>query len=92
MKNKQKVVPKFKNEDQERQFWSDNDLSDYLDQFKPVNIDLSELKPSTKSITVRLPESLLSSLKKIAHQKDVPYQSLLKVYLADRIKKEITLS
>jgi len=90
MKNNQKIIPKFKNEDQERQFWSKNDLSDYLHQFKPINIDLSELKPSTKSITIRLPESLLSSLKKLAHQKDVPYQSLLKVYLSDRVKQETT--
>jgi len=88
MKTK-KQIPVFKNEDQERQFWAKHDISDYIDQLQPVDIDLSQLKPSTKPITVRLPELLLHNLKKIAHKNDVPYQSLLKIYLSDRIKQEL---
>jgi len=82
-------IPKFKNEDEEREFWATHDLTDYLDYFQPVELDLSELKPSTKSVTIRLPESLLATLKNLAHQRDVPYQSLMKIFLAERIEKEL---
>lgn len=87
-KQKLKTIPKFKDEDEEREFWATHDLTDYLHLFKPVELDLSELKPSTKSITIRLPESLLSALKQIANKRDVPYQSLMKIFLAERVKKE----
>ena len=83
-----KFIPKFKTEDEERSFWATHDLTDYLHQFKPVKLDLSALKPSTKPVTVRLPESLLENLKIIANKHDVPYQSLMKVYLAERVKQE----
>lgn len=83
-----KAMPKFKNEDEEREFWATHDLTDYLDQFEPIELDLSELRPSTKSITIRLPESLLAALKTLAHKRDVPYQSLMKIFLAERVKKE----
>ena len=83
-----KSIPKFKTEDEEREFWATYDLTDYLHQFKSVKLDLSALKPSTKPITVRLPESLLEDLKIIANKHDVPYQSLMKVYLADRVRQE----
>ncbi|MBM3209616.1 hypothetical protein FJZ40_05020 [Candidatus Shapirobacteria bacterium] len=82
-------IPKFKNEDEEQEFWATHDLTDYLDYFQPVELDLSELKPSTKSVTIRLPESLLATLKNLAHQRDVPYQSLMKIFLAERIEKEL---
>lgn len=85
---KQNRIPKFKNEDEERKFWATHDFTDYIDQFKPVRLDLSELKPSTKPITIRLPESLLESLKNLAHKRDVPYQSLMKIFLAERVKRE----
>jgi len=85
---KEKLVPKFKTEAEERKFWASHDLADYLDQFQRVDLDLSELKPSTKPITIRLPVSLLSTLKTLAHKRDVPYQSLLKVFLAERVEKE----
>jgi len=74
--------------DLERKFWETHDFTDYLESFQPVNLDLSELRPSTKSVTIRLPESLLSALKKLAHEKDIPYQSLMKIVLAERVKKE----
>ena len=83
-----KSIPKFKNEDEERDFWASHDATDYFDHFKPVKLDLSKLKPSTKPITIRLPESLLASLKTLANKRDVPYQSLMKVFLAERVKKE----
>ena len=85
---KGKTLPKFKNEEEEREFWANHNLTDYLDNFKEVKLDFSELRPSTKSITIRLPESLLSAIKNLAHQKDVPYQSLMKILLAEKIKEE----
>lgn len=88
-KNKQPPsIPQFKSEDEERNFWATHDLTDYIDQFRPVELDLSALKPSTKSITIRLPESLLAALKTLANKRDVPYQSLMKILLAERIKEE----
>ncbi len=85
---KGKKLPKFKNEEEEQEFWATHNLTDYLDNFKEVKLDFSEIRPSTKSITIRLPESLLSALKNLAHQKDVPYQSLMKILLAEKIKEE----
>jgi predicted DNA binding CopG/RHH family protein len=91
MKNKRiKPMPKFNNEDEERKFWDTHDLTDYFDHFQPINLDLSSLKPSTKPITIRLPESLIGSLKTIANKKDVPYQSLMKMFLSERIEKELS--
>lgn len=86
--NKIKPIPKFKNEDEERTFWATHDTTDYFDTSKPIKLDLSELKPSTRPVTIRLPDFLLSDLKILAHKKDVPYQSLMKVFLAERVKKE----
>lgn len=93
MKKNKKIltIPKFKNEDEERDFWSTHDATDYFDMNHRVVFDLSELKPSTRPITVRLPESLLSDLKILANKKDVPYQSLMKVYLSERVEKEFTI-
>jgi uncharacterized DUF497 family protein len=86
---KLKSIPKFKNEDEEREFWATHDLTEFLHQFRPIELDLSELRPSTKSVTIRLPESLLATLKNLAHKRDVPYQSLMKIFLAERVKKEL---
>lgn len=88
MNQKIKPIPKFKNEDEERNFWATHDTTEYFDTNRPIALDLSELKPSTRSVTVRLPESLLLALKSLANKKDVPYQSLMKVFLAERIKEE----
>lgn len=84
-----KYVPKFKNEDEERRFWATHDLTDYLHQFKRVELDLSHLRPSTKSVTIRLPAMLLEDLRILANKKDVPYQSLLKVFLAEKVREEM---
>ena len=87
MKKKLKVIPNFKNEDQERNFWASHDTTEYFDTDKPIELDLSRLKPSTESISLRLPAYLLARIKQIANFKDVPYQSLIKVFLADRVKQ-----
>jgi len=87
-KSKINPIPQFKNEDEERKFWAVHDMADYVDQLKPVEFDLSELRPSTKPVTIRLTESLLAALKNMAHKKDVPYQSLMKIFLTERVEKE----
>ena len=94
MKKHKKIdpIPRFKSEDEEREFWATHDSTDYLDQFKPVKFDLSELKPSTESISLRLPSFLLERIKQIANFKDVPYQSLMKIFLAEKVKEELKSS
>ncbi|HMO41679.1 MAG TPA: BrnA antitoxin family protein [Kiritimatiellia bacterium] len=84
-----KQIPKFKNEDEEREFWSKADSTDYVDWSKGKRVVFPNLKPSVKTISLRLPESLLEELKMLANKKDVPYQSLLKVYLAEKVGEEL---
>lgn len=81
-------IPKFKNEDAERDFWAIHDATDYFDMDHPVKLDLSELKPSASPVTVRLPISMLDDLKMLANRRDVPYQSLMKVLLAQKLAEE----
>lgn len=83
-----KKIPRFKNEDEERDFWATHSVTDYFDTFRPIKIDLSRLKPSTQSITIRLPLSLVEDLKMLANRHDVPYQSLMKILLARQIAQE----
>ena len=83
-----KKIPKFESEDQERDFWSNRDSTEYIDWGKAKRLSFPNLKPSTRTISVRLPESMLDDLKMLANKKDIPYQSLLKVFLAERIKEE----
>jgi len=85
---KKLVLPKFKNEDEERNFWSKNDSTEYLDWNESETVEFNRLKPSVHSISLRLPDSLLGKLKILANKKDVPYQTLLKIYLSDRVSKE----
>lgn len=84
-----KLIPRFKNEDAERDFWATHDLTDYIDNFKRVNLDLSNLKPSTESISLRLPSFLLARIKELANKKDVPYQSLMKIFLSEKVSQEL---
>ena len=84
-----KRIPKFKNEDEERDFWAIHDSTDYIDWSKSRKVVLSKMKPSIKTISLRLPESMLEELKLLANKRDVPYQSLLKIYLAERIEEEL---
>ena len=83
-------IPKYKSEDQERAFWANHDSSEYIDWSKGKRAVFPNLKPSTKTISLRLPESMLEELKLLANKRDVPYQSLLKMFLAERIEHEIT--
>ena len=84
-------VPKFENEGEEREFWDARDSTDYIDWTKSKRVILPNLKPSTKTISLRLPESMLDELKLLANKRDVPYQSLLKIFLAERISQELSL-
>ena len=84
-----KKVPKFKNEDEERKFWATHDSTAYVDWRKAKREVLPELKPSIKTISLRLPESMFEELKLLANKRDVPYQSLLKVFLGERIREEL---
>ena len=89
MKKKFKRVPKFKNEDEERNFWATADSSEYFDWSKAERVIFPNLKPSTETISLRLPQYLLARIKQIANFKDVPYQSLMKIFLAERVDKEL---
>ena len=84
---KQKL--KFKNEDLERNFWSKHDSTDYIDWKKGKRAIFPKLKPSVKTISIRLPEIMLEELKLLANKRDVPYQSLLKIFLAEKIESEL---
>jgi predicted DNA binding CopG/RHH family protein len=85
-----KQIPKFKNEDEEREFWATHDSTDYVNWDKAEKITFSNLKPSVKKISLRLPETMIEELKLLANKRDVPYQSLLKIFLAERIEKELS--
>jgi predicted DNA binding CopG/RHH family protein len=84
-----KQIPEFESEEQEREFWADHDSSDYIDWSQARQITFPSLKPSTTTISLRLPVSMLQELKLLANKRDVPYQSLLKIFLAERIEQEL---
>ena len=90
VKNKKiKRIPKFKTEDQEREFWVTHDATEYFDMSKSIrNPIFANLKPSSQSISLRLPKFLLESIKQMANKRDVPYQYLMKMFLADRVERE----
>lgn len=90
--NKIKPIPRFKNEDEERDFWATHDSTDYFDMKNEVFFDLSDLKPTAKPVTIRIPNTLMYDLKMIANKKDVPYQSLMKIMLAEAVKREYSSS
>ena len=84
-----KQIPEFKNEDEEREFWATHDSTEYINWNQAKKVTFSNLKPSVKKISLRLPETMLAELKLLANKRDVPYQSLLKIFLAERIEKEL---
>jgi predicted DNA binding CopG/RHH family protein len=86
---KMKRIPRFKTEEEEREFWRTHDSSEYLAWKDATEITLAKLKPSTKTISLRLPESMIEELKILANKQDIPYQSLLKVFLAERLDEEL---
>lgn len=89
MVKKTKKIPRHKSEDQEREFWSKSDSTDYIDWSEASPLVLPNLKPSLKTISLRLPEHMLAELKVLANKRDVPYQSLLKLFLAERLEEEL---
>ena len=86
-----KIIPRFNSEDEERAFWAKHDSSEYFDWKKARKVLFPNLKPSTKTISLRLPESMIEELKVLANKRDVPYQSLLKLFLAERIEQEFDI-
>jgi predicted DNA binding CopG/RHH family protein len=88
MKRMDTKIPKFKNEDNERKFWATHSPLDYFDSSTARRVLFPNLKPSLKSISIRLPADMLAELKVLANKKDVPYQSLAKIYLARQIALE----
>ncbi len=84
-----KPLPEFVSEDDEREFWASHDSTDYLDWDQAERIILPKLKPSTKTISLRMPESMLDQIRILANKRDIPYQSLIKVYLQERIDDEL---
>lgn len=88
MKTTKKELPDFQNEQEERDFWADHDSVDYLDWDDGQTARFPKLKPTTKSISIRLPQALIEDLKILANKRDIPYQSLLKVFLTEKVDDE----
>jgi predicted DNA binding CopG/RHH family protein len=87
MKRKLKRTPKFRSEPAERRFWRTHDTTEYFDPAKSVRAVFPNLKPSTRSISLRLPAHLLEGIKAAANARDVPYQSLIKVWLQEKLRQ-----
>jgi predicted DNA binding CopG/RHH family protein len=87
-----KKVPKFKNENEERKFWSKNSPLDFIHSKKLRLSIFPNLKPTNRTISIRLPESLVEGIKMLANKKDVPYQSMLKILLAEKVREELLTS
>jgi len=83
-----KPIPSFRSEEEEREFWETHDTTDYVDWSQGRIVRFPNLRPSTTTISLRLPAPLLADLKALANKRDVPYQSLLKVFVAERVAKE----
>jgi predicted DNA binding CopG/RHH family protein len=85
---KMKPVPEFRSEDEEREFWATHDSTEFIDWRSAGRRKFPNLKPSLRTISLRLPVHMIEDLKVLANKRDVPYQSLLKVFLAERLEKE----
>ena len=88
MTKKLKPIPRFRSEAQERRFWETHDSSEYVDLSKARRVQFPNLKLSTATISLRLPQGLLDRIKVAANKRDVPYQSLIKVWLAEKVDAE----
>lgn len=86
-----KQIPEFKNEDEEREFWAAHDSAEYINWEGAKRVIFPKLKPATKTISLRMSESILNELKLLANKSDVPYQSLIKIFLRERIDKDLNL-
>lgn len=84
-----KKLPKFKSVEEERKFWDTHDSTEYVDWKKAKRVVLPRLKPSVKTISIRLPQAMLEELKLLANKRDIPYQSLVKIFLSERIVREL---
>lgn len=82
-----KKIPKFKSEEEERAFWASHDSAEYLNWSKGERRRFPNLRPSVRTISIRLPEWMIDEMKILAHQRDVPYQSLIKIFLAEKIEE-----
>ncbi|MDE0031748.1 MAG: BrnA antitoxin family protein [Deltaproteobacteria bacterium] len=85
MNKKRKTLPSFKNEEQERAFWESHDSAGYVDWSRGERVRFPNLKPSSRAISLRLPVDLLERIKTAANKRDVPYQSLIKIWLAEKV-------
>lgn len=83
-----KKIPEFRNQEEEFDFWSKADTTEYIDWSKAKRVKLPNLKPTLRTISIRLPVTMVEDLKILANQRDVPYQSLMKVFLAERVAQE----
>lgn len=84
-----KTIPKFTSEDKEREFWAKQDATEFIDFSQAKTAIFPNLKPSAKCISIRLPQSLLDSIKVLANKRDIPYQSLMKILLAEAVEREL---
>ncbi|OGE82459.1 MAG: hypothetical protein A3B10_00075 [Candidatus Doudnabacteria bacterium RIFCSPLOWO2_01_FULL_44_21] len=85
---KKLVLPKFKNEDEEREFWDKIDLADYLEPGDFIRVRFPNLKPTSRSISIRIPEYIINQVKIEANKIDIPYQALMKQYIAKGVLKK----
>ncbi len=92
MKKKSKKIPDFKSEKEERKFWSSQDTSHFVDWSRAQKAIFPQLKASTETISLRLPEMLLAEVKSLANQNDIPYQSLIKIFIAEKVREKTAFS
>ena len=88
-KKAMRKIPKFETEDQEREFWASADSTEYVNWRQAKRAKLTRLRPTTRVISIRLPETMIERLKVLANKRDVPYQSLLKMYVAEKLEEEL---
>jgi len=89
-KAKRRQIPKFESEDQERRYWAQHDSSEFVDWRRGERRRFPNLRPTLRTISLRLPEAMIGHLKILANKRDIPYQSLLKQFLAERLDRELT--
>ncbi len=92
MPKKLKEIPTFKNETEEREFWAKKDSADYVNWETAEAVVLPKLKPTTRTISLRISESMLDKIRLVANKRDVPYQSLIKMFLKERLDDELKVS
>jgi len=89
VKQRMRKVPKSRNEDQERDFWASHDSTEFVDWRRAERAKLPNLRPTTRTISIRLPEAMIERLKVLEKKRDIPYQSLLKMFVADKIEGKL---